>query len=495
VRWNHFGLTGGTYIRTEAILDAFHPDNVARLDFSGLFQKEGEKVWSSDLSMHIALSARGWVVYPWQEAAQKFDDVPEDEGGLAKFRQEWYPAWNPQAAFQHAHKERYGEAIPEEESKLLVGFVDPTPPDVSCHGCLWYIGDSKLPFPSAAPPVQHSMDKLDAVPLGLVAAAEAGLENEPPAGAKGLNINFALKPAWLKKEDGLVVDTRWNQGQGGGILLAQTILSNKDGDWGIEGERSRWLRAILATNGAHTKRHNHAMALRWRPTQPQLTPWQLDVCAKENKNRDQCRVDNERENFNWEKHLMLSEYLESPERFNYVLMLDADAALVQTDHNTLGEMAATLEMTEKDLLLADEDWLLHGEGRVNGGLLFARNTEWTRKLFRNLFDCHYNGFNKDLDFYCTSNEQIALNDLMIKPKFADHILVASGKKYNRGGCTVWGCGGGEDIMSDESIPRGVADPALEVMHFMGSSKFAAPGALCSPKDLTEGGPDGYGCKE
>ena len=110
VRWYHFGLTGGTYIRTEAILDAFHPDNIARLDFPGLFRANGDKVWSSDLSMHLALSARGWVVYPWQEAAQRFDNVPEDDEGRANFRKE-YPAWNPQAAFQHDHKERYGEPV------------------------------------------------------------------------------------------------------------------------------------------------------------------------------------------------------------------------------------------------------------------------------------------------------------------------------------------------------------------------------------------------
>jgi len=473
-------------------LDAFHPDNIARIDFPGLFRKEGDKVWSSDLSMHLALSARGWVVYPWQEAAQRFDNVPEDEEGRANFRKE-YPAWNPQAAFQHDHKERYGEPVPEEENRLLVGFSDATPPDVTCHGCLWYIGDYRLPIPSEAPPVQNSMDKWDAVPPGLVAAVQAGQNDELPAGARGLNIDFGMKPAWLKKEDGVVVDARWNQGQGGGILMAQTVLSNKGGDFGVEGWRARWLRAILATNGAHIKHNNHAMVLRWQPTQPQLTPWQLERCTKENQNTEACGTEYERENFNWEKHLMLLEYLESPESFSYVMMLDADAALVRTDHNTLGEMAAILETTGKDLLVADEDWLVNGAGRVNGGLLFARNTPWTRKLFRDLFDCHYTGFNKDLNFYCTSNEQIALNDLMARPNFPDHILVTSGKKFNRGGCTLWHCGEG---ITDESMTQlSMKDPALEVMHFMGSAKFGAADAICSPTDLTEGGPDGFGCKE
>jgi len=278
--------------------------------------------------------------------------------------------------------------------------------------------------------------------------------------------------------------------------LAQVILSRFGTDLGHEEDRVRWLRALVATNIAHIKRNNHAMALRWQPTQPQLTPWQLERCAKENKNTEACGMEYERENLNWEKHLMLSEYLESPEAFSYVMMLDADAALVRTDHNTLSKMAEMLEVAGKDLFVATEDWLLGGEERVNGGLLFARNTPWTRKLFRNLFDCHYTGFNKDLNLGCTSNEQIALNDIIYgqnSPMFIDHILVTSGKQFNRGGCTLWHCGEG---ISDESMTQlGLTDPALEVIHFMGGAAWVAADQLCSPKDFTEGGPDGYGCKQ
>jgi len=42
---------------------------------------------------------------------------------------------------------------------------------------------------------------------------------------------------------------------------------------------------------------------------------------------------------------------------------------------------------------------------------------------------------------------------------------------------------------------GMQDPSLEIMHFMGGSKQAAPAALCDGyKDLTGDGPSGYGCR-
>jgi len=493
VRWRHFGLTGGTYLRTEAILDAFDPANVARLDFQRLLNREDHKVLSSDLAMHIALSARGWVVYPWQEASQHYNSVPEDEGGRAEFAVQ-HEAYNPLAAFQHDHKERYNEPVPQEEASLLHAFSDPLPPDVTCHGCVWYKGEKQLPIPSEAPEAQD----LDARVENGLNAVEAGSHAvEPPAAAAGLNIDFSAKPSWLVKADGMVVDTRWNKELGGGILLAQAIMMNAGGDWGSTKVpvRAGWLRAVLATNAAHVRQHNQAMVIRWQPTEPQLTAWQTERCQKENTDMDQCRLDNERENFNWEKHLLISEYLESPENFAYVIMLDADAAFVNPDHDTLGEMAALLESTGKDVLVADEDWLLNGEGRINGGLIFAKNNEFTRKLFKDLFECHFTGFNKDFNLGCTSNDQIALNDLVFgpRPQYRSHFLITSGKKFNRGGCTVHQCG--EGISDQSMIDLGMRDPALEVMHFMGGSKFMARDALCDKdRDLTEGGPEGFGCK-
>merc|ERR1719215_689404 len=117
------------------------------------------------------------------------------------------------------------------------------------------------------------------------------------------------------------------------------------------------------------------MVLRWKPTEPQLMPWQIKNCGS--KSMSECDKENERENFNWEKHLQMMEYLESPEQFSHVLMLDADAAFVRPDHDTLQLMADALEKKGKDVFMADEDWLVYGKGRINGGLVFAKNTEWS----------------------------------------------------------------------------------------------------------------------
>jgi len=497
MRWEHFGLTGGSYLRTEAILDAFDPVNFQRLDFQGLYAMEGEKVWSSDLSMHLALSARGWTVYPWEESAQQFNEMNEDPAVFAKM----WPAFNPEAAFEHNHKEHYNEAPSVEDSLLLFGYDQSE--EVTCHGCVWYRKDTRLPF-GEAPAVQNPADGImtKAQSTGFVALSEVPFDRpqeELPLAARGLPLQGA-SPGWLVNNDALVVDARPGSG-GGGILVVQTVLMNVYGDWGSTDvpERPQWLRAILASNRAHVRQHGHVMALRWQPTQPQLTSWQLAACSNDQKNRDDCQKEFERENFNWEKHLMMLEYLESPEKFSHVLLLDADGVLVRLDHDTLAGMAMRLEQENKDILVADEDWLQYGEGRINGGMVFAKNSAFSRAFFRDSFDCHVRGreghwqTDPQVDRGCMTNEQLMLNDLKGRPFFTKHAIVESGKRYNRGGCTVFGCGDG---ISDRRMEElGIKDPNLEILHFMGGSKFGAQDVLCQPEwNFTQEGPDGYGCK-
>mmetsp|Transcript_82286 Transcript_82286/g.191070 ORF Transcript_82286/g.191070 Transcript_82286/m.191070 type:complete len:271 (-) Transcript_82286:58-870(-) len=254
--------------------------------------------------------------------------------------------------------------------------------------------------------------------------------------------------------------------------------------------RPDWLRAILATNRAHARKHGHAMVLRAQPTQPQLTKWMLHQCL--DKTTIQCTRQNERENFNWEKHLMMSDYLGSRQNFSHVLMLDADAALIQPQLDTLRRIATILEEEGKDLFLTDEDWLdANGKGRINGGLMFAKNTNFTRGLFLDTFDAHVKGPAQHRHWrigisvqQCTSNEQICLNDLYYgqnKQHFVPHAIMASGKKYNRG--------------AERGGEAHIIDPTTEIMHWMGGSKGSAGRALCrGNRDLTFEGPQGYGCK-
>merc|ERR1719469_1064915 len=99
-------------------------------------------------------------------------------------------------------------------------------------------------------------------------------------------------------------------------------------------------------------------------------------------------------------------------------MLDADASLIQPEHNTLELIAGILAQKKKELFLTDEDWLQHGEGRINGGLIMAKNGVFTRNLFQDTFDAHIFGPVPFKNWrigvknaVCSSNEQICLNDL------------------------------------------------------------------------------------
>ena len=301
------------------------------------------------------------------------------------------------------------------------------------------------------------------------------------------------RPTWLVRKDALVVDARAEES--GGIIILQAVLSDSHSTWGNKKDnrklekRPDWLRAILATNRAHAEKHGHVMVIRAYPTEPQLPDWMIKECGK--KSLQACIKMNERETYNWEKHLMMSDYLLSKQGFTHVLMLDADAALVQPQLDTLRRIAAILDAEGKDLFLTNEDWLdENGARRINGGLMFAKNAQFTQNLFQDTFDAHWAGYNflKNArigtpSLRCTSNEQICLNDLYYgdQEHFTSKVIMASGKQYNRGAER-----GGEAHIDDETT---------EIMHWMGGAKGTAGKALCNGKrDLTNGGPNGYGCK-
>eukprot|EP00438_Fugacium_kawagutii_P029171 Skav214790 [mRNA] locus=scaffold3850:46376:47479:+ [translate_table: standard] len=309
----------------------------------------------------------------------------------------------------------------------------------------------------------------------------------------GLPISTEPRPTWLARKDELVLDARPQKT--GGIIILQAVLSDSRSTWGNRKDnrklenRPDWLRAILATNRAHAEKHGHVMVIRAWPTEPQLPDWMIKECGK--KSLQACSKMNERETYNWEKHLMMQDYLLSPQGFTHVLMLDADAALVQPQLDTLRRISAILDAKGKELFLTNEDWLdENGARRINGGLMFAKNTKFTQNLFQDTFDAHWAGYNflkhariGTPTLRCTSNEQICLNDLYYgdEEHFTSKVIMASGKQYNRGAER-----GGEAHIDDETT---------EIMHWMGGAKATAGKALCRGKrDLTFGGPDGYGCK-
>jgi len=309
------------------------------------------------------------------------------------------------------------------------------------------------------------------------------------------------RPYWLLKDDVLVEDGN------SGMLLLGTILSDANGEWGRQARRPPWLRACLAANWAQVRQHGHAFAIRWRKTKPQLVSWERKLCEKERKVGVQCENMWERENINWEKHLQIAEYLTSTKRFfSHIMMLDADACMVRPESDSMGQMAAALEVAGKDLFLTNEDWLKNGEGRINGGLLFAKNSPFTQNLFQDTFEAHTIGpgvQDRGLEHWriglknvrCGGNEQQCLNSIQGNKEFYKYAMVSSGLKYNRGGCLLQRCG--EPTNDPPKRSKGLDDPDLEIMHFMGASKHGAQSALCRGwrRQLRGGGePSAYGCK-
>ncbi|CAK0828326.1 unnamed protein product [Prorocentrum cordatum] len=100
----------------------------------------------------------------------------------------------------------------------------------------------------------------------------------------------------------------------------------------------------------------------------------------------------------------------------------------------------------KPLLLTDEDWSGKGRGRINGGLLFAENSHFTRELFEDILDAHWHGYLPEArslghSLNCEFNEQLCLNGLWrYSAAFRNRTRVASGRRYNRGGCVLQQCG-------------------------------------------------------
>jgi len=327
------------------------------------------------------------------------------------------------------------------------------------------------------------------------------------ANSQGLPISPDPAPSWLTKADDLVVDLPKSTTGGRKMLLAQTVLMNKNNVWGDASAgdrvtRPRWLRACLASNRVHTATHGHAHILRTRETL-EIPQREQAKCAKKS-DEAKCLRSAAHETFNWEKHRMMLEYLGSPENFSHVMVLDADAALVHHAHDTMSIMAAELAAAGKDFLLTNEDWMGPGAGasRINGGMLFAANTPFTKALFEDMLDAHLLEEGNQQPrlggalLKCHSNEQLCLNALQKRPAFASRTLLTSGIRFNRGGCVLTRCGNGKGDPDLQMKSAGLRDPTLEIMHFVGNSKYVAPRAMCEEgHDLTGGGPDGYGCAE
>lgn len=134
MKWNRFGLAGGTYVRTDAALDAFDPDF---LDW-GLLQKMEmtHRVFSSDVAMVFLLTAKGYSHYPWADLSQK------------RYYKEMYDAGRS-TPFRHYGREEvkpgYGVRL-DKEDRALFSEGPKNRGEVTCQGCV-FTDDDSLCYP------------------------------------------------------------------------------------------------------------------------------------------------------------------------------------------------------------------------------------------------------------------------------------------------------------------------------------------------------------
>lgn len=241
--------------------------------------------------------------------------------------------------------------IPIEAAAQHLGWTNGTDPQLAASGVLnfTYPGtDGKSPV-QPSPPGGTTVQELQWTrgvdpqleALGVLNYTYRGTDEKSPAEdvatPLGLPVDHGPGPSWLLNEDKLVVDARAeiSKGRGAGMLVAVPVfLDHKARNFGDKVNRPRWLRACLAASRARIRRHGHAMVVRWKPTLREV-PRVVKKCPKAAAQHLQCLHENEGRTFNWEKELLMLEYLLSPENFSHVLVLDADAALVHPEHDTL----------------------------------------------------------------------------------------------------------------------------------------------------------------
>lgn len=278
----------------------------------------------------------------------------------------------------------------------------------------------------------------------------------------------------IAAKDGDVIQS--NSSGKSGMVLGHVLIQNQRATFSSNFKSApMWLRTLLAVNQRHCEKHGHTMVLRTKASAG--TPsWQRPYCTGRNSSVSvaECIERFEREDNNWEKEAMMLDYLERP-GVNYALIMDADIALTQPSADTMRNMAKELERTGRDILLTDEDWRKGGKGHINGGVLFAKATDYSRTFFRELMQAHTLGPTyRGPAPRCVSNEQLCLHgSLMPKqnhgyPGLGDKLLLSSGTRYNRGSSTFLGC----EVINQPCKKKSVTTTKdLELLHFMGGSKW------------------------
>lgn len=155
LKWEHFGLAGGMYVKTAAVLDSF---DAGCIDWAKAAKLDTHRVFSSDVAMPIVLASQGYNYAPWDAVFQTGHDAHWKKMGDDQSK--------PDRSFQHFGREEvkpyYGEKPTEEES-LLVSYMPKNRVigQIGCQGCVWVNDDvclkqANLACPTSEPPAPRN---------------------------------------------------------------------------------------------------------------------------------------------------------------------------------------------------------------------------------------------------------------------------------------------------------------------------------------------------
>eukprot|EP00929_Paragymnodinium_shiwhaense_P013938 TRINITY_DN121789_c0_g1_i1.p1 TRINITY_DN121789_c0_g1~~TRINITY_DN121789_c0_g1_i1.p1 ORF type:complete len:658 (-),score=113.17 TRINITY_DN121789_c0_g1_i1:43-2016(-) len=351
ILWPHFGLAGGTAVRTKAAIAAFKAESVDWFKMSALDDK---KVFSSDVAMAIALAANGFTYGPWGRdlttgLTGRSNQFPN---GTIKSSAFEGGAFQHHGADEHGGKPLYGRSLKDEDHLL----VEAGPP----------VRDDQQGDTYVEPFCQHCMWHAD----GDCIRGKCPL-SQPELGVQFIGPPFSAPPADVLRRDLLA-----NRGVSKKLVVT-TLIQDPDAWWGADfgvgGGYPGWAHDLFRVNLGYTARFNHTHIVR-----PHLTE------------RDRTR----RNGFSrfaswWEKFQTVLDYLQGP-KFSHVLFLDADAVVARPHEDVVARMAEHMDSRGLSLLLGGGDMRdgssqqaspLQGAG---GSVLMARNTPQAKALLKSL---------------------------------------------------------------------------------------------------------------
>jgi len=231
-----------------------------------------------------------------------------------------------------------------------------------------------------------------------------------------------------------------------------------------------WVQPIFERNLNIVKMHGHGLHIReLKSIEPRPFQMHEKLTSKQAKIIQSA-------NANFEKFAFMGKCLRTP-GVTHALIMDQDVVLVQTQIDSLTQMAKDLDASGKDIFFTNEDWHVNGT-KLNGGMLFAKATDYSIRFFEEQFMSAQEG--------CV-NDQICLNRMFEKNTFelTDHAIVKSGLNYNFAPQVWFKRQSGRYPVNPKMHQRFFDDPSLHLIHFMGVYKNIAQKILANLPPIPE----------